>query len=264
MGYSTAAGSDTGADSSVTEGGVTVAASQTIYAGPAHTCVIKAGKVKCWGYNSSGQLGIGEKSFLASKGDEPGEMGAALQAVDLGPATAKALALGAEHTCALLESGDVKCWGLNDEGQLGQGDILSRGDEPGELGTMLAPINLGAGRKATSIAAGASHSCALLDDGSVKCWGDNSNGQLGQGDGVARGINAGDMAALPSRCRRGKRLSASRSGVGRRASFSMMRACAVSTSTCRASSGSTTPPRAVGWRASSAPEWPRPLWGRAR
>ena len=196
-------GADASADAAVVDAGVlgdgsiTPLTARTIFAGSMHTCVLRGGKVKCWGYNYSGQLGTGTGGATASKGDEAGEMGLALQSVDLGVGrSATSLALGTEHTCALLDNGDVKCWGANDDGELGQDDTLARGDEPGELGAALAPVNLGIGRKATAIAAGRTHSCALLDDGSVKCWGANGNGQLGQGDTVNRGDKAGAMASL--------------------------------------------------------------------
>ena len=75
------------------------------------------------------------------------------------------------HTCALLDDRTVKCWGYNASGQLGQGDAADRGDSPGELGDNLAAVDLGTGRTATAIAAGGYHTCAILDDASVKCWG---------------------------------------------------------------------------------------------
>ncbi len=168
----------------------------TVFTGSQHTCAIKAGRVKCWGLNFSGQLGNGMSS-LESPGDAPGEMGAALVAVDLGAArTATALALGRDYTCALLDNGSVKCWGANDDGQLGQDDAVARGGAAGPLGDGLPAVNLGEGRKATAIASGSAHVCVILDDASAKCWGANSSGQLGQGDDVTRGNKVGDMAGL--------------------------------------------------------------------
>jgi alpha-tubulin suppressor-like RCC1 family protein len=146
---------------------------------------------KCWGDNSFGELGQGD---TASRGDNPNEMGDNLPAIDLGVGrTAVALAGGRDHACALLDDGTVKCWGSNNAGQLGQGDTTNRGDNANEMGDNLPAIPLGAGRTAVAIAAGRDHSCALLDNGTVKCWGDNSSGELGQGDTANRGDNANEM-----------------------------------------------------------------------
>ena len=70
------------------------------------------------------------------------------------------------------------------------------GDETGDMGDNLPSIDLGTGRTATAIAAGSFHTCALLDNGSVKCWGDNAIGQLGIGNTTDKGDNTGEMAAL--------------------------------------------------------------------
>jgi alpha-tubulin suppressor-like RCC1 family protein len=167
----------------------------SIFAGARHTCAILAdGSVKCWGANDEGQLGLGD---VADRGSTAGQMGAALPTVDLGPGrTAVSLALGSSHTCALLDDGNVKCWGANDEGQLGLDDGDARGDAAGEMGATLPAVALGAGRTALAIAAGATHTCAVLDNGALLCWGANDYGQLFTGDNVRRGKNAGDMAAL--------------------------------------------------------------------
>ena len=166
----------------------------SLAAGYAHTCaLLDDGSVKCWGFNSYGQLGLGD---TAHRGDGPGEMGDALPAVNLGK-TALSLDAGHEHTCALLDDGSVKCWGYNITGQLGLGDTAPRGDGPGELGNVLPSINLG--RTALSVVAGYRHTCALLDNGSVKCWGWNAYGQLGLGDTAQRGGGPGEMGnALPA------------------------------------------------------------------
>jgi alpha-tubulin suppressor-like RCC1 family protein len=97
------------------------------------------------------------------------------------------------HTCALLDNGSVKCWGRNSFGQLGLGDTNHRGNGAGQMGDNLLVVGLGNGRTATSIRAGGFHTCALLDNGSVKCWGRNSFGQLGLGDTNHRGNGAGEM-----------------------------------------------------------------------
>ncbi len=148
--------------------------------GHQHTCaLLDNGSVKCWGANFDGQLGQGPLSPTVV-GDNPGEMGGALPAVDLGDgATATAISVGVNTSCALLTGGDVKCWGNNDKGQLGQGDTVDRGSASGTMGDALLPVDLGDGRTATAISAASQHTCAVLDTGDVKCWGNNDVGQLG-------------------------------------------------------------------------------------
>jgi alpha-tubulin suppressor-like RCC1 family protein len=163
---------------------------------PGHTCVIlDDGHVKCWGEGDDGRLGSGSTEDV---GDEPGEV-TTQDPVDLGSGrTAVAIAAGEAHTCAILDDGHVKCWGNGQDGALGTGDEDDRGDEPGEMGDMLPDVDLGTGRTAVGIAAGLNHSCALLDDGTVKCWGDNGSGRLGYGDQADRGDQPGEMGnALP-------------------------------------------------------------------
>ncbi|MBI3978179.1 MAG: tandem-95 repeat protein, partial [Chloroflexi bacterium] len=170
----------------------------SIAVGGGHSCaLLDTGQVKCWGWNGRGDLGLWDTNW---RGDGPGEMGDALPTVDLGIGRlAVALSAGGYDTCALLDNGQVKCWGSNDSGQLGLGDVITRGDNLGEMGDALPAVDLGAGRRATAIAAGTTHTCALLDNGQVKCWGDNFYGQLGLGDTIRRGDNAGEMGdALPA------------------------------------------------------------------
>ena len=87
----------------------------------------------------------------------------------------------------------MKCWGDNEFGALGLGDVDDRGDEPDEMGDNLPAVDLGTGRTAASISAGGYHNCALLDDGRVKCWGDANWGQLGLGDTENRGDEPDEM-----------------------------------------------------------------------
>ncbi|RLB46794.1 MAG: hypothetical protein DRI90_27010, partial [Deltaproteobacteria bacterium] len=134
--------------------------------GDEHTCVIlDDNNVKCWGENSRGQLGIG---ITEDQGDDPGEMGDLLAWVTVGGADG--IAAGGRHSCAKLLNGNVKCWGANDQGQLG----IGHANDVGGLGTdmqNLPEVQLGANRTATMLVAGTAHSCALLDDATVKCWG---------------------------------------------------------------------------------------------
>jgi alpha-tubulin suppressor-like RCC1 family protein len=163
--------------------------------GTAHVCALfTTGQVKCWGQNADGELGQGD---VVTRGAAAAEMGENLPLVDLGTGRiAKAIAAGGRHTCALLDTNQVKCWGFNGSGQLGQGDLRNRGDNPGELGDNLGTVQLGVGRTATAIAAGDDVSCALLDDATVKCWGDNASGALGQGDTLNRGDDPNEMVSL--------------------------------------------------------------------
>jgi alpha-tubulin suppressor-like RCC1 family protein len=163
-----------------------------ITAGSAHSCfMLDNGSVKCWGENSYGQLGLGD---TINRGDGSNQMGDNLTAIDLGTGrTATAIAAGNHHTCAILDNESVKCWGSNASGQLGLGNTINRGDGSNQMGDNLTAIDLGSGRTAKVIATGGSHTCAILDNASLKCWGENSKGQLGLGDIINYGDNSGEM-----------------------------------------------------------------------
>ena len=171
----------------------------TIAIDNSHACaLLDDATVKCWGQQAEGNLGNGQGGFGAV-GDQPGEMGDALPRVDFGDGhTVKALSLGARHGCVILDDDGVKCWGSNQYGQLGLGDTQNRGDDPGEMGDALPYVDLGEGRSAVQIAASYFHSCAILDDDSLKCWGRNFGGALGQGSADNLGDDPGEMGdALP-------------------------------------------------------------------
>jgi alpha-tubulin suppressor-like RCC1 family protein len=133
-----------------------------ISTGGSHTCaLLKTGGVECWGYNAYGQLGDGttgnRSRAVAVSGLSSGVL---------------AISAGAVHTCAILDGGAVTCWGANFYGTLGDGTKTGR----------ITPVPVsGLGGAAVGIAAGGDHTCALLDDGGVKCWGRNSYGQIGDG-----------------------------------------------------------------------------------
>ncbi len=170
---------------------------RTLSAGAHHTCAIVGdGGLKCWGDNAYGQLGLGDSE---PRGDQPGEMGDALPFIELGAkARVSQVAASSQHTCALLEDGRVKCWGANDAGQIGLLGWAYRGNKPGQMGDALPAVDLGTGVRPVSLHVHHVHTCALLDDGRVKCWGGNFNGQLGLGDTLSRGSQPGEMGdALP-------------------------------------------------------------------
>ena len=129
-----------------------------------HSCaILDDHSVSCWGSNLLGQIG------------DPDIVGSSLTPipVDLGEEqSAKAIASGGDHTCALLNNHSLKCWGQNDAGQLGDGS----GDPVQNSPT---PVALGTNRRAKAITAGRAHTCAILDDDTLWCWGKNGVGQLG-------------------------------------------------------------------------------------
>ncbi len=153
----------------------------TFSSGYASNCVLlMGGKLKCWGFNSLGGLGLGDKN---ARGDMPGEMGAALPYVDLGAdKVVIAVEVGDARTCAILQGGSLKCWGSNYSGRLGLGDTHHRGDGPGEMGDALPAVDLGPGALVKQVACGSNSTCALLVNGTIRCWGgQNIHGDLGAG-----------------------------------------------------------------------------------
>ncbi|MGE3974493.1 MAG: RCC1 domain-containing protein [Bdellovibrionales bacterium] len=161
-------------------------------AGNNHVCaLLMTGEVKCWGGNQTGALGAGDNK---PRGDRVADMGARLLPVDLGT-TERVVSLNVNsfQSCALFEEGRMKCWGDNRFGQLGLGDVISRGDALGEMGKNLPFIDLGTNQKILSVSVGGNHACAILDGYRLKCWGRNSDGQLGLGDNLNRGIEPNQM-----------------------------------------------------------------------
>ena len=142
---------------------------QAVVANGGHSCaLLSGGGVNCWGGNQAGQLGDGGTS----------ERRVPVAVLGL-PESATALAVGGSHTCALLQSGGVACWGGNLRGQLGNGTTID------QKTPVLVP---GLGGLVTALAAGANHTCALLQSGAVQCWGDNTNGQVGDQSTTARNV----------------------------------------------------------------------------
>ncbi len=137
---------------------------------PAHSCVVlEGGHIRCWGNNEYGQLGYGHRNHIGDD-ERPASMGN----VDVGGSVTQ-IATGYKHTCALLSDANVRCWGHNEYGQLGYGHRNHIGDDekPASVG------NVDVGGEVIQIAAGYEHTCALLSDANVRCWGHNYPGQLG-------------------------------------------------------------------------------------
>jgi alpha-tubulin suppressor-like RCC1 family protein len=190
--------------------GVRVAQSfraSSVAAGRWHTCVVtETSGAKCWGNNQHAQLGDGTTTSRTMPVDVSGLSSGVVavaagwyhtcaltqtgrvkcwgrvwgnQPVDV-PGLSDgvvAIAAGSDHTCALTVSGGVKCWGSNYYGQLGDGTTVDR-TTPVEVSGMSSGV--------AAIAAGSAHTCGLMEGGGVKCWGDNYYGQLGDGTSIMR------------------------------------------------------------------------------
>jgi alpha-tubulin suppressor-like RCC1 family protein len=140
-----------------------------VAAGEYHTCaIVPGGTVACWGANVDGQLGDGTTSGPDTCAGDPCST-APVAVSNMTGATS--VTAGADHSCALLASGSVECWGFNGEGQLGNGTTTSAS----------TPVAVPGLTGITAISAGYLHTCALLSGGTVECWGDNEQGELGNG-----------------------------------------------------------------------------------
>jgi alpha-tubulin suppressor-like RCC1 family protein len=136
-----------------------------------------AGAVKCWGYNYSGELGDGTTTDKRAPVNVSGLTSGVLT-----------IGAGAEHACALLTGGAVKCWGYNSYGAVGDGTTTNRS-------TPTAVNTLGGGVAALSV--GANHACVQMTGGAVSCWGHNIYGQVGDGTKVNRAAPT-TVPGLPS------------------------------------------------------------------
>jgi alpha-tubulin suppressor-like RCC1 family protein len=134
--------------------------------GQDHTCVLAVigGPVRCWGDNTYGQLGNGTSGGRSSA---PVSVSGLTGVV--------AIAAGENFTCAVLVDSTARCWGFGDSGQLGSGTFTL---------FSTAPVAVSGLNNAVAITAGRSHACALLADGTARCWGSGNSGKLGNGFGA--------------------------------------------------------------------------------
>jgi alpha-tubulin suppressor-like RCC1 family protein/alpha-beta hydrolase superfamily lysophospholipase len=142
-----------------------------VVGGLAHTCILwETGAVKCWGANDKGQLGNGTTTASSTPVDV------------VGITTATAIAAGISHTCVLLSDSTVKCWGDNSNLEAGVGDtgcIPIFGCSHPAPAIVTTPTTVSGISTATQIGLGGRHSCARLADSTIKCWGRNKQGELG-------------------------------------------------------------------------------------
>jgi hypothetical protein len=139
---------------------------RVIGAGLFHTCVATTfGGAQCWGSSGNGQLGRGFVGSSSSPGD----------VWTLG-SSAATVTTGYLHSCAVTKTGEARCWGANESGQVGDGTLTQR----------LTPVAVSGLTGIVSITAGAAHTCARISNGDIKCWGRNDEGQLGDGTTTSR------------------------------------------------------------------------------
>lgn len=151
---------------------------RAVATGTSHACAVVERSVDCWGSNESGQLGRGtfgptwslpDRSRLAfTVADEDSDAG-----IFASDDVALDVAVGDAHTCAVMGSGRVYCWGASYGGQIGAGATADVSGVPVKVTGLSGP--------AVAVAAGASSTCALLRTGAVECWGTNYRGELGSG-----------------------------------------------------------------------------------
>jgi alpha-tubulin suppressor-like RCC1 family protein len=141
-----------------------------IVAGDGFSCaLLDTGNVRCWGFAVRGRLGYGNTEMI---GDD--ETPAAAGDVDVGEAVVR-LAAGGRHTCALLQGGRVRCWGYGADGSLGYANAEDVGNNETPASAGDVPLD----GSAVQVSAGTAHTCAVLDTGELRCWGNNFHGELG-------------------------------------------------------------------------------------
>jgi alpha-tubulin suppressor-like RCC1 family protein len=163
-----------------------------IAVGPLNTCVVfdTIGGLKCFGSSLSGVNGRGN---VGNPAFDVKLMGQSLPFIPLG--TGKkvlSVGIGQDHVCALLDDHMVKCWGNGYFGETGQGNTKNWGLNLTNMGDSLPVVQLGTNRFVNILSVGYYHSCVLLDNFKIKCWGLNG-GRLGYGDAMNRGDKINQM-----------------------------------------------------------------------
>lgn len=158
----------------------TVLLATQITAGQHHSCAVTtSGGVKCWGSNDRGQLGDGTIQQRLVPTQVPG--------LESGVASVQA---GLLHTCALMTSGGVKCWGYNAFGQAGNGTFDNELHSPADVVDLANVVKL-------STSDSGDFNCAVTAAGAARCWGRGQNGQLGNGGWLNRNVPV-DVTGLGS------------------------------------------------------------------
>jgi len=186
----------------------------TVSAGGGHACgVTTAGAAYCWGDNLDGQLGIGSNAGPEACSTVPYPCSTNPVAV-LGGLTFAAVSAGSEHTCGIAMTGASYCWGRNSVGELGDGSTTGPEHCPLPYGVMqfdlcsTTPTAVAGGLAFATVGAGTLFTCGVTTSGAAYCWGDNSNGQLGNGG------TAMDSAVVPLPVAGGLRFSLVSAGAG--------------------------------------------------
>jgi alpha-tubulin suppressor-like RCC1 family protein len=159
-----------------------------VTAGRNHSCALNStGDIYCWGFNGGGQLGLGDTSD---------RVGPTKVTLPLG-AKATAVSAGQGHVCAVLTDGKLACWGNGMQGQLGNGGTNDIGDDEA-LSAANSIITMPGGKRAVSVSTGNDHTCVILDDGKVTCWGFAGQGRLGNGANAGNVLSPPAPVALPA------------------------------------------------------------------
>jgi len=152
--------------------------------GSHHTCAVtEAGGVKCWGVNEFAALGDGTQDHSSVPTDVCRQYDVAMEGCVEPLSGAVALTVGGySHGCAVIDAGGVACWGLNVHGELGTGVFDEECEDfffGGTIVCNLTAVDVPGLTGVVALASGFVHTCALMDTGGVKCWGDNKMGQVG-------------------------------------------------------------------------------------
>lgn len=150
-----------------------------VAAGATHTCAIVNGAAQCWGNSSSGRLGINFTPGVTANVPYP------VGVVGLGSGITSVVAGGA-FSCAIA-NGTFQCWGDNSLGELGTGSLM-------ETSAPVETVGLGAGP--TQVSLGSYHACAIIAGGSVQCWGQGTNDQLGNNNNTVNSSTAVQVSGL--------------------------------------------------------------------